>query len=125
MANAFGDNPTREYDLEERTACFAEDVIRFAKSLPLTAVTRRLIDQLVGASSSIGANYCEANEAESRPAFRVRIATCRKEAKEARLFLRLIATAVEDRKADARTLWKEADELLRIFAAAYRNSATE
>lgn len=74
-----GDNQL-EYDLDERTAKFGEAVIRFARSLPQTPVTRRLIDQVVGAATSVGANYCESHEAESKKAFRVRIATCRKEA---------------------------------------------
>ncbi len=47
----------RAYNLEERTARFGETVIDFAKSIPQSAVTNRSIKQLVGAGSSVGANY--------------------------------------------------------------------
>jgi hypothetical protein len=50
----------RVYDLEERTARFGEAVIDFAKTIPQSAVTTRLISQLVGTGASVGANYVEA-----------------------------------------------------------------
>jgi hypothetical protein len=50
----------RVYDLEERTAKFGEAVIDFAKSIPQNPVTNRIINQLVGAATSVGANYAEA-----------------------------------------------------------------
>lgn len=50
------------YDLEERTATFAENLIRFAMGIKLSAVTDPLVRQVVRSSSSIGANYCEANK---------------------------------------------------------------
>ena len=46
-----------KYDLEERTARFGEAIIRFAKKIPQGPVNNRLIDQRVGAGTSIGANY--------------------------------------------------------------------
>ena len=48
----------KPYDLEERTARFGEAIIRFAKRIPQNPVNNRLISQLVGAGTSIGANYC-------------------------------------------------------------------
>ena len=54
---------TRVYDLEERTARFGETVIDFAKAIPQSAVTNRMINQLVGAGTSVGANYVEADDA--------------------------------------------------------------
>ena len=50
------------YDLEGRRACFGEAVIDFAKTIPREPVTDRIISQLVGAGTSIGANYIEADE---------------------------------------------------------------
>jgi hypothetical protein len=55
--------PKRVYDLEERTALFGEAIIDFAKTIPKTPVTNRLISQLVGAGTSVGANYVEADDA--------------------------------------------------------------
>ncbi len=79
--------PKPVYDLEERTARFGETVIRFAKKIPHSPVNNRLIDQLVGAGTSVGANYCEADDGVSRKNFMHRIGTCRKEARETKFFL--------------------------------------
>ena len=60
---------TRVYDLEERTARFGEAVIDFAKRVPRDPVTNRLISQLVGAATSVGANFVEADDAVSKKEF--------------------------------------------------------
>ena len=59
----------RVYDLEERTARFGEAIIDFVKQIPQDAVTSRLISQLVGAATSVGANYVEADDAVSKKEF--------------------------------------------------------
>jgi len=81
----------RVYDLEERTARFGEAVIDFAKTIPQNPVTNRLINQLVGAGTSVGANYVEADDSVSKKDFLKSIGTCRKEARETKHFLRMIA----------------------------------
>ena len=53
------------FDLEERTARFGEAIVLFCKNIPRGPGNNRLIDQLVGCATSVGANYCEANEAVS------------------------------------------------------------
>jgi four helix bundle protein len=111
------------FDLEERTARFGEAVIRFAKRIPRSPVNDRLIGQLVGAATSVGANYAEADDGVSRQDFRHRIGICRKEAREAKHFLRMIAVAEESLKPEARVLWQEAKELHLIFCTIWRNSA--
>jgi len=55
-----------KYDLEERTAKFGGEIIKFAKIIPENSITRPLIIQLIKAGTSVGANYCEADDAESR-----------------------------------------------------------
>jgi four helix bundle protein len=110
-----------KYDLEERTARFGEAVIDFARSIPQGPVTNRLIDQLIGCGTSVGANYCEADDAVSRKEFFLRIGNCRKEARETKHFLRMMVKAVPDSKGSARPLWCEARELHLIFAKVYRN----
>jgi four helix bundle protein len=106
----------RTYDLEERTACFGEAIIDFANIIPWTPVTRPLIEELVGCGTSVGANYCEADDAVSKKELRLRCGTCKKEAREAKYFLRLIIHAVPELKSQARSLWQEAKELHLIFA---------
>ncbi len=110
------------YDLEERTAQFGEAVIHFARAVAKNPVTMPLISQLVRAGTSVGANYCEADDAVSKKDFKNKIGTCRKEARETKLWLRLIATAEPDLKTEARKLWQEAKELHLIFAAIWRKS---
>ena len=110
----------RVFDLEERTARFGEALIRFAKKIPQNPVNNRLIEQLVGAGTSVGANYCEADDGVSRKDFKNKIGTCRKEARETKFFLRMAATADASLKTDARILWQEAKELHLIFSRIWR-----
>ena len=110
------------YDLAERTARFGESVIRFAKTIPFNPVNNRPIDQLVGAGTSIGANYCEADDHISAKDFKHRISICRKESKETRFWLRMIVAAEPSRKDQARVLWREATELNLIFGAIWRKA---
>ena len=115
----------RVYDLEERTARFGEAVIDFAKSIPQNAVTSRIINQLVGAGTSIGANYLEADDAVSKKEFLKSIGTCKKEARETKHFLRMAVRAVPDLKPQARKLWMEAKELHLIFSKIWRSGKDE
>lgn len=111
-----------DFDLEERSAKFGEEIIRFAKRVSLNAVTQPLVNQLVRAGTSIGANYGEANDAESRKDFRHKIGICRKESKETKHLLRMMAVAAPDLAADARVLWQEAKELNLIFGKIRRTT---
>ena len=104
------------YDLEKRTARFGEAVVDFAKTIPQNAVTNRIIAQLVGAGTSVGANYVEADDAVSKKEFLKNIGTCRKEARETKHFLRMAVRAVPELKPQARILWQEAKELHLIFS---------
>jgi four helix bundle protein len=109
------------FDLEERTARFGEAVIAFCKQVPQNAITLPLITQLVKSGTSVGANYCEADDAVSKKEFRLKIGTCKKEARETKYWLRMMASAEESMKDPARALWLEAKELHLIFAKIYRS----
>jgi len=115
-------NDRPAFDLEERTAQFGESIIRFAKKVSKNPVTTPLISQLVRAGTSVGANHCEADDAVSKKDFKNKIGTCRKEARETKLWLRMIAAAEPELKTEARKLWHEAKELHLIFAAIWRKS---
>lgn len=112
----------KKFDLEERTAVFGEDAIEFAKLIPRSPIDDPLITQFVKAGTSMGANYCEADSAESRKDFEHKIGICKKESKETRYWLRMIAKAVPELQDKARELWKESNELLLIFSAIIRTS---
>ena len=105
------------FDLEERTALFGERIVLFSKKISRGPTNDRLIDQLVGAGTSGGANYCEANDCVSKKDFRFIIKRCIKETKEARFFLRMIAASEPLLAEEARALYREATELIKIFAA--------
>jgi four helix bundle protein len=113
------------YDLEERTARFGEAVIDFVKTIPQDAVTNRIISQLVGAATSVGANYVEADDAVSKREFLKSIGTCRKEARETKHFLRMIVRVLPELKPQARILWTEAKELHLIFSKIWRTGKNE
>lgn len=105
----------KTYDLEERTAKFGEEIIGFCRTLPRDEITKRIILQLVGCATAVGANYCEADCAESNKDFIHKMAIANKEAKESKHFLRMTSKACPERAQECRTLWKEAHELNLIF----------
>ena len=109
------------YDLDERTAGFGEGILQFAKKIQRSPINDPMISQLVRAATSIGANYCEAEDAVSRKDFRNKIGICRKESKETKHWLRMIGSSNDDLKAEARVLWREAKELNLIFAKIFRS----
>ena len=105
-----------DYDLEERTAKFGEDIIDFAKIINRNDINNSLIKQIVRSATSIGANYMEANQASSKKDFKNKIHICRKESNETKHWLRMIAKANLDKESECRKLWKEAHELTLIFS---------
>ncbi|MGA2243622.1 MAG: four helix bundle protein [Verrucomicrobiota bacterium] len=113
-----------DFDLEERTALFGETIVRFARKLPKDPVANPLISQIVRSGTSVGANYCEADDAVSKKDFKNKIGTCRKESRKTELWLRMIAlaAAAPELKIEARKLWPEAKELHLIFAAIWRKT---
>jgi len=114
-----------KFDLEERTALFAENVIEFCKSLNETTITRPIISQLVRSATSIGGNYCEADCAESKRDFEHKLGICKKEAKETKHWLRMIVKALPENRTEAQTLRKEAMELVLIFSAIISKSKSK
>lgn len=110
----------KKYDLEERTAKFGENIIKFCKIVPKNPITSPLITQLVKCGTSVGANYCEADDAESKSDFRHKIGICKKESREAKHFIRMIVVASPELKESAKPLWQEAKELNLIFNTIYK-----
>jgi len=107
---------SENFNLEKRTAKFSEEVIIFAKQIKRDVVNLPMISQFVRSATSVGANYCEANGASSRKDFKNKIYICKKEAKETKYWLQLIAKANPEHKEICRKLWKETQELTLIFS---------
>lgn len=106
---------SNKYNLEERTAKFGEEVIIFCRSVKQDNIVGPIVNQLVRSATSIGANYCEANNSSSRKDFRNKIFICKKEAQETKHWLRMAASCVPDKKERLKVLWQEAQELSMIF----------
>jgi len=108
--------------LEERTLVFAVAIVRFVATLPRTEAGSVIGRQLLKAGTSIGANYREANRAESREDFIHKTGIVLKEAAETDYWLELCThTALGD--PDQRTwLRQEARELLAIFTTINRRA---
>lgn len=105
-----------DYNLEERTAKFGEEIIKFVKTIVINEINRSLVSQIVRSSTSVGANYMEANAAESKKDFQHKIGLCKKEAKETMHWLRMLSAVHSENKKDCRRLWLEAKELTMIFS---------
>lgn len=102
---------------------FAKDCRTLVRSLPKTVSTIEDGKQLDRSSGSVAANYIEANEALSKKDFAMRIKISRKEAKESRLWLRLLVTdSNAELEGERKRLLQEATELMNIFGAILRKT---
>lgn len=105
----------KKYNLEERTALFSELLIKSVRKIKKDSVNSSIISQLIRSGTSIGANYCEANNASSKRDFRNKIYISKKEASETKYWLRILSNANPEFKEDGRKIWQEAHELNMIF----------
>lgn len=113
-------NNDRKYDLEERTSKFGEDIIKYCKKIPRSPINDPLITQLVKAGTSVGANYSEADDAESKKDFRHKIGIVKKESRESKHFIKMTMVAVPELKEEGEILKQEAKELNLIFNSIFR-----
>jgi four helix bundle protein len=113
---------SKRYDLEERTLKFASRVRDFVKKLPRTLANIEYGKQLIKSSSSVGANYIEANESFSKKDFLMRIKICRKEAKESRYWLKLVGINSDSLEKERDEIIQEAIELMKIFGSMVEKS---
>ena len=112
------ENSNKIYDLEERTAVYAERVRNFCLKLPKNMANAEYIPQLIRSGSSPCANYIEANESIGDKDFKMKIKTCRREAKESAYWLRLVMRDSSTEQENERSsLRQEAKEFILIFTA--------
>lgn len=113
-------NGKKGFDLEERTFVFAKEISLLSRWIGVLLMDNyEYFKQLIRSSGSVAANYIEANESFSKKDFRYRIKICRKEAKESRLWLKLlnIDESKELLLEKQKNLIQEALELVKIFNA--------
>ena len=113
---------TKQYDLEDRTLEYGKRIIRLCNALAKNTINFKLIDQVMRSGTSMGANYREANETETKKDFKYRIRICRKEGKETVYRLNLIIEANPEFKERISPLLQETTELVKIFAKILENS---
>ena len=110
--------PRPTFDLEERTARFGEAVVAFAKTVARNAGhSNASLAKWSVPATSVGANYCEADDAGSKKEFCYRISLCKRESRESKHWLRMLAAAVPNRKDEISPFWREAKELNLIFVS--------
>jgi four helix bundle protein len=110
------------YNIEERSAKFGEEVIDWVRKIPNNGITSRLIPQLVASATSIGANCCEADCAESNKDFIHKMSIANKEAKESKHFIRMLSKASLENANTGRILWKEGHEINLILVTIVKNA---
>jgi len=109
------------FDLAERTFRFGCAIVRFCRNLAQEpGVTRHIAWQLADAGTSIAANYEEAKAAYSRPDFAAKSSIVLKEARESRMWLRLIAAEKLAPVAQVEPLLREANQLVAIFTTSVK-----
>ncbi len=108
---------TKPYDLEERTLEFAKGIIKLCKKMNRDTINIKLIGQLIASSTSVGANYREANEKLSKKDFLHRMRISRKECKETSFWLELIKETNGQFENELNSFIRESQELRNIFTS--------
>jgi four helix bundle protein len=80
-------------DLDERLLAYGATIVKLVESLPATIAGRRIGDQLLRSGTSVGANFEEAQAAESKSDFVHKLQIALKELRESNFWLRLLAKA--------------------------------
>jgi len=114
----------KNYDLEERTSGFSKNIISLCKKIPFNLINRRLCDQLLRSATSIGANYREANECDTKKDFKNKIRISKKEARETIYWLELLIEANINLKNEIILLLEESKQLMKILASIYLKTLT-
>jgi len=105
-----------QYNLEERLVKFSTEMVVFLKTIKQDSINSPIINQLVRSCTSVGANYCEANQASSRNDFKNKIFICKKEINETKYWLQVLLSTDNKIKEQIDKFMKESQELLLIFS---------
>ena len=122
MKNKISKTNNNRYDLKERTTVLAETILSLIKKTKANDVNKNIVAKISRSGTSVGANYMEADGAESRKDFEHKMSICRKEAKETMYWVRLLSGEDFINIEECRKIWKEAQELVFIFSAIITSS---
>lgn len=115
-----GDEP--KFDPEDRLLEYTARLMKLVDALPSSRAGNHIAGQLLRCGTSPFAHHGEVQAAESRKDFIHELGVCRKELKETRRWLRLIARVEIIAAKRVRLLLLEMEELLRIFSASIRTA---
>ena len=107
-------------ELLKRTFNSSKSTIYFINKLPRNTVNLTLRKQLLRSITSIGANYREALEAESKKDFIHKLAICKKEARESIYWLNLILENNPSIKKKLGPIIDESQQFVKIFASSIK-----
>ena len=103
--------------LKDRTKSFAADVARFCQIIHPNPLLKPYANQLIRASSSVGANYRAACRAKSGRDFLNKLKIVEEECDECMFFLELISMLNPDQRESITPIWREANEILSIIVS--------
>lgn len=106
---------SKSQQFEERLLNFSKEIIVLCQRIQKNDVSRPILNQLIRSGTSIGANYCEANNASSKKDFRNNIFICKKEAQETQYWLKLCFSIAQEHKKAIDDLLQENKEFSLIF----------
>lgn len=102
-------------ELVERAELFSHRMLDVAETVERQRRSARIVDQITGCGTSVGANVCEADEAMSRKDFARALGVAVKELSESRFWLRLVGKRAWIEQTRLDPLIHECMELRRIF----------
>lgn len=109
-------NNKYEKDIYERTYQFALSIIKHARRLPRNIEADVLRRQVIRSATSIAANLEEADGSKTRQEFRHSVSISKKEAKETKLWLRMISDLNPELSGETASLIAECEEIIKILA---------
>jgi four helix bundle protein len=109
-------------EFEERTLCFSLAAIQLAARFPRSMIGEVVGKQFLKAATSIGANYREANRAESRDNFIHKTGIAEKEAAETIYWLEICSRGKIGPGTEAQHCLSEVNEILAIITTINRKA---
>ena len=109
-----------EKELKAKTKSIAVSVAVLCQKLPVNKVNNTYIDQILRSSASMGSNYRAACRGKSTKDFIYKLQVVEEETDETMFFLELLAEFNEKYRPEMRSLYKEAEIVLKIIVASIK-----
>lgn len=107
----------KDNDLLDRTFNFGVRCIKHLRTFPNTSEYSIIKYQLGKSSTSVGANYEEAQAGSSKADFKNKVRIALKEARESNYWLRVLKSIQETNDDELSFLIQESDEIKKILAS--------